>query len=79
MIEEDQDTCGDADGVGDFQHGKPAGLIPGCQLINLSEELRHVYIIIKCHDGKGRAEENRRSRKCRFDQMPDTRRRFCSS
>ena len=50
MIKKDQDTGCDPDRVCYLQYRESACILAGDKLVHLPEKLRHIYIIIECHD-----------------------------
>ena len=70
MVKKYQETPRYTYGICDLQYGKSARLLPCDQFVELTEQLCHVHVVIKCHDGEGSPEKGHRRDKRSFHDMP---------
>ena len=70
MIEESYDSQRQSYGIAHLQDCESGGFLSHDDPVNLAEDIRHTDIVIKGHDGKGRAAKTDNTDKYGLDPFP---------
>ena len=71
MVKENDHSHCQADRVGQLQYCETVGGLTCHQHINLAEQFRQLYVIVKRHNGKSRSEKGRQADQKRLQEIHD--------
>ena len=70
MIEKEQDSQSDPDGVGDLKDGEISRGLSGHPGINVGEQIAYIHVVVECHNGKGSPEKSGEADKDDLSPIP---------